>query len=729
MAYIPEPISPEIAATREEYLRMPVPRDTNPYLIKKYRIFATGDRWVTLSFLEGWDRYGDADVAPTALLRRSMAEANVLYASRPVITDHELLAGNLDLPEYTPEEQARYEKLCDEYRMSNQTLLHRNPRKDHIGLDFEKLLRVGLQGILREIEKKKAGLDLTCPSLPEQMEVMRKLDFYECCRVELEAVLDLASRYEKALREKAESAGPKRRAELLRMADALARVPAQPANGFFEAVQSAHFFLSTLFGLYPLCRPDRYLYPYYKRDLDAGRITRAEAQKLIDNFCLGISTRVFTRAACGFIVGGRDADGSVTENDLTWMFLTALEHVRLPDPNGALAVCRDTSDEILAYAGQILAKGVTHPAFYNDEVISAAMQTYGVTPEDSVNYIHCTCAEMGISGKSRPQTTCVWIDLPQLLLRAARESDGTSFECLRKGFVKRISETLREELLKYLMHMLEVSRNGNEPMRVSCLIDGCLETGRSIFEGGARYNFLQPTFIGFSTAVDSLLALRRLVYEEKRLTQREYDELVRSNFAGREALRQYALNSVPHYGNDDPEADEMAKWLGTEIRDLCLSTPLPGGKHVMAGTFSYVTHAQFGAKCGATYDGRLAGVSYSDGCGPVQGRDVCGPTAMVNSLTSWDQSRFMSGMVINVKFSPEHLRPDNPEILTAIVRAFMQRGGVEMQVNVVDKETLLDARVHPEKHEDLIVRIGGYSDYFIRLTDTMQAEICARTEY
>jgi len=727
MKYLPLPVTARTLNTKSEYMKLAVPMEDNPYVDKKYRHFCTGDRWITLGFLEGWLANEEA---PTARRRRSLAEAAELYAAKPFITESELLLGHLYLPEYTPEEQARYDQLCEMFRMSNITLLERGPRIDHLSLDLDKLLRVGVEGLIDEIQACKDALDLKDVNVYPDFEVMRKFDFYECCLIELNAVLDLAARYAAEARRQAESAAEPRRSELLLMAETVDRVPAKPARTFREAVQSVHFYVGTLFGLYPLNRPDRYLIEFYERDLREGRITREQAQELIDNFCLHISTRVFSRAACGFMVGGRYSDGSVVENELTWMFLTALEHIRMPDPNGALAVTSDTSDDILRYSADILARGVTHPAFFNDDVIVDSLQKYGCSREDAVNYIHTTCAEISVAGKCRSHTTPFSVDLPVVLEESVDAlGEGGDFDALQALYLKKIEDDIATRCFRYVMRMLEASRNGNEPMRTSCLVSDCIQAGESIYEGGERYSFLQPILIGFATAVDSLLAIRELVFEQKRLTLPEFLKIVRSDFEGEEALRQWIIHKARHYGNDDPAADEMAKWLAQSMLRIFNESKLLAGKIMMPGTFTYINHASKGALAGATFDGRRKGFSYSDGCSPVQGRDVNGPTAMVLSLTSWDQAAYLGGMVVNVKFSPEHLKPGKSDNFVQILRAFIERGGIEMQVNVVDRKTLQDAYDHPENHGDLIVRIGGYSDYFVRLSDALKLEIIERTEH
>ena len=727
MTYTPVPVSANTLRIREEYLKMPVAMEDDPYIDRKFRHFCTGDRWLSLGFLEG---YLAAEKAPTTRRRRSMAEAAELYAAQPEFTDHELLAGHVYFPEYTPEQKKRYDELCEMFRMSAIPLSVNSPRSSHIGMDLDKLLRVGIDGVLAEIRRKLDGLDLEDENVYPDLEVIRKYDFYECLILELEAVKDLEKRYALKARELAAAAAPVRSGQLKRMADALDKVPRGPAGSFFEALQSVQFLIGTMFGLYTLNRPDRYLWPYYEADLKSGAITREDAQELIDNFCLHVSTRVFSRSACGFIVGGQNADGSLVENELTYMFLTALDHIRMPDPNGALAVNEKTSDAILSYSREILSHGVTHPAFYNDDAIVDSLVRYGVAREEAVNYIHTTCAEISVIGKSKAHSTAIGLALPKLLKEGLETcGDDAGFEEIKEAFLQRIRSHLARDSFDYLTRMLEASRNSYDYMRISAFVDDCIERGQSVYDGGAKYTFLQPILIGFATAVDSLVAVRKLVFEEKRLTLSAFREIVDHDFEGNEALRQYIVNKVPHYGNDDPEADGIAVWLGDSIRKIFDEDRMLAGKIMMPGTFSYIGHATLGSADGATFDGRRAGFSYSDGCGPVQGRDTHGPTAMLLSMTGWDQSRFMAGMVINVKFIPQHLKAGYDEPFIAMVRGFLRRGGIEMQINCVNRATLEDAKVHPEDHRDLIVRIGGFSDYFTRLVPALQDEIIARTEY
>ncbi|MBO5653278.1 MAG: hypothetical protein J6S44_03590 [Clostridia bacterium] len=726
MKYTPIAISPRTERTKKCYMGLTVPMTADSYNPPKYKCYRSGDRWMTLGYLRGFAKRA---AASTNRMRTSYAEAEELYQSKPTIYDDELLLGHLYLPDFTEEEQAEYDALCESFSMSVHTLAMRSPRKDHICLNFEKLLRLGVNGLRAEIQEKMDALPYFAPNAYPALEAVKSWEFYQCCLIELDAVSDLARRYaEEALRLAEEKPEP-RRSELIRLGNMLKKVPDHPAETFYEAVQSVQFFLSTLFGLYPLGRPDRYLYPFYKKDIENGTLTRELAQELVDNLCLYVSDRVFSRSACGFIVGGRDKDGNTIENDLTYMFLTALDHLKLPDPNGALAVTSDTSDEILSYAAEILSHGTSHPAFYNDDAITASLvKNYGVEPADAVEYIHATCAEISIAGKSKAHSTPIIIDLPKEFLKVTEAGGFSDFDELFDKYAKHLSQTTQNQAKSYAIRMLEGQRFGNEAMRICALIDDCVGRGKSIYEGGEKYMFEQPIFVGFSTVVDSLLAIRKLVYEEKKMSFEEFANIVGNDFEGNEPLRQYIINKAPHYGNDDPVADALAIRFADAVKGI-FGENMMLWDHMMPGTFSYSNHARLGAELGATFDGRHAGTSYSDGCGPVQGRDVNGPTAMILSMTSWDQSALLGGMVVNIKFGKENMNERKREEFISLVRVFMERGGIELQVNVVDRATLLDAQRNPEAHKDLIVRIGGYSDYFTRISPVLQQEIIDRMEY
>ena len=254
MKYQAVDVSTRIENLKQTYKTLPVPATKDSYHPVSYRPYRSGDRYITLGFLRGYKKHNDA---LTARLRTSYAEAEELYESQPIICDDELLLGHLYLPDFPDEEQAEYDALCDDFDMSPHTLLNRAPRKDHLCLDLEKLLKVGISGLKKEINEKLNGLDMLMPKVYPDFEEVKKWEFYNCCLIELEAVSDLANRYSEAAYAIAQEKEEPRKSELLRLSDMLKKVPEFPAETFYEALQSVHFFLSNLFGLYPLGRPDR----------------------------------------------------------------------------------------------------------------------------------------------------------------------------------------------------------------------------------------------------------------------------------------------------------------------------------------------------------------------------------------------------------------------------------------------------------------------------------------
>lgn len=717
--YQPEPVTERIRKLRALYKMQPVASEIRPF-------YYSGDRWISLSFLESW---ADPAQGVTTRLRRAYAEAAELDGAKPLIHDEELIVGRLYFPAYSAEEQKRFDELYAGFQMVQSAHECNNSRADHMALDYEKLLKVGLKGIMTEIEGQKAALNLADADLSPGNDILNRWEYYECMLIELRALERLVLRYERHARSLAENADEPRRSALLAIADTMAVVPMHPARTFREAVQSVHFYTFNLFGLYPLGRPDRYLWPYYQCDIENGVLTRPQAQELIDQLCLLISTYVFSRAACGFIVGGTASDGKTVENPLTFMFLTALDHIRMPDPNGALAVTEDTSDEILSYAADILGKGVTHPAFYNDRVIVDSLIGYGVGQDDAHEYIHTTCAEISVIGKSRMYTTSSFVDMPRVFMEVLEKGEYTDTDAILSAYMTRLAESMHERNLQYHLKIKEAGRNGLGPFRAGCLVADCITRGKDVYEGGAVYSMLQPIFIGFSNVVDSLLAIEQIVFRENKLALPDFLEIVKTDYRDHEPLRQYIIHHCPHYGNDLPHADKMAEKLARGIAAIFCRNDIYGVHYAVPGTFSYVSHASLGGRYGATPDGRRAHTSYADGCGPVQGYDTHGPTALINSLTSWDQSVFLAGMVVNIKLGKNAFDERKKQNFIRLVRAFIRRGGLEMQVNVVDTQTLKDAVKNPGQHRDLIIRIGGYSDYFVKQTPVMQQEIIQRTEY
>lgn len=503
-----------------------------------------------------------------------------------------------------------------------------------------------------------------------------------------------------------------------------------PARSFHEAIQSVHFVnfcLGAKSGLYQLGRPDRYLYRYYREDREKGVLDADRAQYLID--CLGIllNENIHSSLAIGLMVGGSDEHGHVFANELTYLFVKSVENVRLIYPGVGLCVRHDTPEDLMRLAYSVLAQGHSHPALFNDEIIVKGLRGYGLSPAEACNYIHSTCVEITPIATSACWVASPYTNLPQLVLDSIAERPE-AYDQFEKIFYRKLSEHIRRNVIDENRKMSERTLYTRNPL-LSCFVDDCLSLGRDIENGGARYNWIMPSFVGAANAVDSMMALKKHVYEEKRYTIDALCAMLEADFAGYEADRLVLRNRTPKYGNDDNEVDEMMVALSRFLVDECGQYRTSRGGLFIPSLFCWIMHEQFGTATKATPDGRPAGFPLGDGSGPAQGNEKQGPTASILSSTKWEHTPFIGGIAVNMKFSKRVFRETSIAKLDAIVRTYLQRGGFELQINVVDKSVLMEAKVNPEKYSDLVVRVGGYSDYFVRLSPQMQEEVIARTEH
>ncbi|MBO5898168.1 MAG: hypothetical protein J6R04_04075, partial [Clostridia bacterium] len=526
-------------------------------------------------------------------------------------------------------------------------------------------------------------------------------------------------------------------AELAEIARICRAVPRKPATTFYEAVQSAHFITyavsmdpSFCFDQqFQLGRPDRYLWRFYKADIESGAITRERAQLLLDCLGIQINCRVISGLSSGYMVGGRDENGCVVANELTEMCMRVIDDIRLVYPSVGLCYTPDMPRHYLDVACEILSHGRSHPAIFNDDVIAAGLQSYGVPAEDAHDYIHSTCVEITPLGASNVWVACPYTNMAQLLLDTMAD-EHESYEALYAALVHRLDGLIKANFERYDGFRRYRAEQGNMAPLLSCLVHDCLELGLDIEQGGARYNWIMPSFVGMANLVDSLYAVKHTVYDTRALTLTELRDILDRNFEGEEALRLRLLGELPKYGNDIDEIDAMFGQLTAHIVAECKRyTPCLSGARLVPSVFCWVMHERFGRATGATPDGRLAGFPLGDGSGPCQGREMRGPTASILSSTKWDHHELIGGVAVNMKFSKASLGATSLETMASLVRVFMERGGFEMQINVVDRALLEKAREHPEQYRDLVVRIGGYSDYFTRLSPEMQAEVILRTEH
>ncbi len=638
------------------------------------------------------------------------------------IGEGELIVGKADAP-LSGAEKAEWQDLKS--RVAEKQI-HEAGQDSHMAVDYETLLREGLSGLIRRIDG----------ALAEAGE--EKAPFYRACRQCLEAVGEYAGRYAGAAEGLAHScADERRKEELERIARICRAVPWNPAESFYEAVQSVYFVTYCLtfapfrffaFQQFQLGRPDRYLYPYYRQDIERGELTPAFAQVLLD--CLGIQLNniVPHGLSSGYMVGGRQADGRVVSNELTRMGMQVVDDVRLVYPAVGLCCCKDTPEQDLALACRILSHGCSHPAIFNDDVISEGLKGYGVPEGEAHDYIHSTCVEITPIGASNVWVASPYTNLVQILLDLM-DGGYASFEELLGAYLGRLGESIRENFEAQNGYRKQRAGEACNPL-LSCFVKDCLARGVDIEKGGARYNWIMPSFVGMANAVDCLYVLRKFVFEEKRLTLAQLKTVLDQDFEGNEPLRQRLLHGYAKYGNDVDEVDQYAAVIvNFLVRECRKYTPALPGARLIPSVFCWIIHERFGRETGATPDGRKAGFPLGDGSGPCQGREMKGPTASILSSTKWPHKELIGGVAVNMKFSKKMFGESSLQAMMGLIRTYLQRGGFELQINVTDRETLLRARENPEAYRDLLVRIGGYSDYFVKLSPNMQREVLLRTEH
>lgn len=650
-------------------------------------------------------------------------EGAEIMAAKACISEDELIVGKCG--KLSPEEEKEW---SEQYRHTAEEL-HRNAgggQDSHMAVDYELLLNCGLYGIIDRID-----------NYLESCEESRR-PFYQTCRRCLEAVIKHSESYAQAAEKIAKNTTDcNRKKELETIAAICKKVPAYPADGFYEAVQSVHFLTYCLsmnpFRYYSLQqfqlgRPDRYLLPYYLNDLRNGAITREYAQLLLDCLGIQINNRVSNGLSSGYMLGGRDAENNIVENELTVMCMQVIDDIRLVYPAVGLCWTEGMDEKYLDKACEILSHSRSHPAIFNDDVIQKGLMSYGVPPEEACSYIHSTCVEITPAASSNVWVASPYTNMAQLLLDVM-DREYESFEGLLSALYEKLDGIIKNNYIE----QNELRRfRGEKSMNplLSCFVNDCLERGTDIEQGGARYNWIMPSFVGMANLVDSLYTLKVLVFDKKEYSISEFKGILDGNFENNEALRRRILNTLPKYGNDIDEVDGYMGMLTEHIVSECKKyTCLYSNGRLIPSVFCWVMHEYFGNITGATPDGRTAGFPLGDGSGPCQGREMNGPTASVLSSTKWNHQPFIGGVAVNMKFSKKSFGSDSLNIMKSIVEAYLARGGFEMQINVIDKETLENAVANPEAYRDLVVRIGGYSDYFVKLSPHMQQEVILRTEH
>ena len=577
--------------------------------------------------------------------------------------------------------------------------------------------RICREGLDRHAERVAAHLEDA-----QQREDQEQISFYTAMEDLLAGIRTWHGRCLGAIRA-ADISSPEEGTTRKRLLAALERVPFQPARSFYEALVAPNF-IFYLDGCDSLGRFDRDLGPFYEADVAKELLSADEAIPLVRL----LWENVDANSAWNVALGGSTGEGGPAFNGLTRVCLQAAHSIRRP--NLALRLRRDAPDEIFDDALDAIASGCGIPALYNEEGYRQALSDadLGLSSEDLADFAFGGCTETMVHGKSNVGSLDAGINLPQLLVKTldghlTAAADFVSLFDAYKEDLRRAIERLTQSVSR---DQEQKARFQPQPLR-SLLIDDCIDAGVDYNAGGARYNWSVINIGGLANVIDSLAAVRELVYEQRQISGAELLEALRADFAGYELLHR-RLGNCPRFGNDQPEADALAEELSTFVfEEFGRHVPWRGGRF-LPGCLMFVTYAGAGEKVAATPDGRRAGAPIADSAGPFQGRDRSGPTAMLRSVTRIAHHLAPGTLVVNARFSRESFDvPQQRARLRELIRTYFDLGGMQLQINVVDQEVLQDAIAHPESHQDLIVRVGGYSEYFNRLSPALKQSILERT--
>lgn len=636
----------------------------------------------------------------------------------------------------------------------------------HLAVDYEQLLKIGLVGYEKRVRQLKAELDLCVP------ENIDKYVFYKAVLIVIEAVKTYADRFSLLAQEMAENAQSHRKDELLEISNICSKVPYEPASSFKEAIQSVWFIQLILqiesnghslsYG-----RFDQYMYPYLKADLEKGVITDEEAVELLTNLWIKtltinkVRSQAHTFSSAGspmyqnVTIGGQTPDKKDAVNKLSFLVLKSVAQTRLPQPNLTVRYYNGLNKEFLDECIEVMKLGTGMPAFNNDEIIIPSFIDLGVKEEDAYNYSAIGCVETAVPGKWGYRCTGMsYQNFPRILLAVMNDGvdvtsgkrfvegygyfrDMKSFEELQDAWDKSIREITRLSVI--VENAVDLASERDVPdILCSTLTQDCIGRGKTIKEGGAVYDFISGLQIGIANMADSLAAIKKLVFEEKKITPQQLWDALQDDFMSEEnqKIQSMLINEAPKYGNDDDYVDrlvveaydsyinEIKKYPSTRYQ----RGPVGGIRY--AGTSSISANVGQGYGTMATPDGRKAHTPLAEGCSPAHAMDKNGPTAVFKTVSKLPTHEITGGVLLNQKVTPQMLATEeNKEKLEMIIKTFFNRlHGYHVQYNVVSRETLIDAQKNPEKHRDLIVRVAGYSAFFNVLSKATQDDIIERTE-
>ena len=623
----------------------------------------------------------------------------------------------------------------------------------------DKIYKKGLLDFKEDIARSIENLDFV-----KDTEASEKREELKGMEIAADAVIHYAERHAelaKGLAKKERNA--KRRKELEKIASVCSRVPAHAPRDFWEALQCYWFIhLGVISELNPWDafnpgRLDQHLYPFYTKDLEDGTLTKEQAKELLQTFWIKFNNQpappkvgVTAEESCTYTdfalinTGGVKADGSDGVNELSFLILDVVEEMRLTQPSSMVQISKKTPDRFLKRAVEIIKTGFGQPSVFNTDEIIQELLRQGKSIEDARNGGSSGCVETGAFGKESYILTG-YFNLPKILEitlhngedpRTGKKIGLETGDPVKFGSFEELFEAFR----KQLNHFVDIKVEGNNIIErlyaehlpvpfLSILIDDCVTKGRDYNDGGARYNTNYIQGVGLGTTTDSLASLKYNVFDKRYITMKKMLSLLKTNFDGQETLRQRFLNKTPKYGNDDDYADSIMKDIFEAYFEAVDGRPNTKGGYYRINLLPTTVHIYFGKTVEATPDGRKAGEPLSEGVSPVQGADRKGPTAVIKSVAKIDHVK-TGGTLLNQKFTPQLLADEiGMNKLAQLIRTYFKLDGHHIQFNVVSSGMLRDAQKHPERYRDLIVRVAGYSDYFVDLSVDLQNEIIKRTEH